>query len=149
MHPLQMTFSKPGILLSVYERRTLKFDMKRRRQARCIPSTFPYLPTLVQAGILSGLSHEHIVEMRDFYKWDLAYCLAMEHMEGGELCEDIIRRVFYSEACARRVSEEKKAPEPPVQSFRPRLSTAACRWTAPNGMCRALRFHTTDVSQCP
>ncbi|CAM9531815.1 unnamed protein product, partial [Hapterophycus canaliculatus] len=55
------------------------------------------------AGILTGLSHEHIIEVRDLYKWDLAYCLAMEHMEGGELCEDIIRRVFYSEACARRI----------------------------------------------
>ncbi|CAM9120916.1 unnamed protein product [Scytosiphon promiscuus] len=57
----------------------------------------------MEAGILTGLAHEHIVEMRNFYKWDYAYCLAMEHMEGGELCEDIIRRVFYSEACARRV----------------------------------------------
>lgn len=59
--------------------------------------------TLTQAGILTGLTHAHVVEMRGFYKWEQAYCLAMERMEGGELCEDIIRRVFYSEACARRV----------------------------------------------
>ena len=41
--------------------------------------------------------------MRGFYKWDTAYCLALERMDGGELCDDIVRRVFYSEACARRV----------------------------------------------
>lgn len=64
----------------------------------------------MQAGILTGLSHEHIIEMRDFYKWDFAYCLAMEHMEGGELYEDIVRRVFYSEACARRVSIYRESP---------------------------------------
>ncbi len=46
-----------------------------------------------------------MVELRGFYKWEKAYCLVMERMDGGELCEDIIRRVFYSEACARRVSE--------------------------------------------
>ncbi|CAM9837285.1 unnamed protein product [Ectocarpus sp. 4 AP-2014] len=58
---------------------------------------------LMEAGILTGLTHAHVVEMRGFYKWEQAYCLAMERMEGGELCEDIVRRVFYSEACARRI----------------------------------------------
>ncbi|CAM9629751.1 unnamed protein product [Pylaiella littoralis] len=58
---------------------------------------------LMEAGILTGLTHGHVVEMRGFYRWDQAYCLAMEKMEGGELCEDILRRVFYSEACARRI----------------------------------------------
>lgn len=60
--------------------------------------------TLTQAGILTGLKHGHVVEMRGFYKWDTAYCLALEHMAGGELCDDIIRRVNYSEADARNVS---------------------------------------------
>lgn len=55
---------------------------------------------------MTGLLHAHVVEMRGFYKWDKAYCMAMECMDGGELCEDILRRVFYSEACARRVSLE-------------------------------------------
>ena len=59
---------------------------------------------LTQAGILTGLKHAHVVEMRGFYKWDKAYCLALEHMAGGELCDDIIRRVNYSEADARNVS---------------------------------------------
>ncbi|CAN0426595.1 unnamed protein product, partial [Laminaria digitata] len=56
-----------------------------------------------QAGILTGLKHGHVVEMRGFYKWDKAYCLALEHMAGGELCDDIIRRVNYSEADARNI----------------------------------------------
>lgn len=59
---------------------------------------------LAQAGILTGLKHGHLVEMRGFYKWDKAYCLALEHMAGGELCDDIIRRVNYCEADARNVS---------------------------------------------
>ena len=53
---------------------------------------------------MTGLKHGHLVEMRGFYKWDKAYCLALEHMAGGELCDDIIRRVNYSEADARNVS---------------------------------------------
>ena len=53
---------------------------------------------------MQGLEHAHVVEMLGFFKWDDSYCLALEHMAGGELCQDIMRRVFYSEACARRVS---------------------------------------------
>lgn len=75
---------------------------------QCVPTNYENLYHSIspqtQAGILTGLKHGHVVEMLGFYKWDQAYCLAMEHMEGGDLCEDILRRVFYSEACARRVS---------------------------------------------
>ena len=70
-----------------------------------------------QAGILTGLAHGHVVEMRGFYKWDEAYCLALEHMDGGELCEDIIRRVFYSEACARRVTRATERPNAPKNTL--------------------------------
>ncbi|CAM9995812.1 unnamed protein product [Ascophyllum nodosum] len=52
---------------------------------------------------MQGLEHAHVVEMLGFFKWDDSYCLALEHMAGGELCQDIMRRVFYSEACARRI----------------------------------------------
>lgn len=58
---------------------------------------------LMEAGILTGLAHGNIVEMYGLYKGDHAYCLVLEHMGGGELFDDILRRNFYTEACARRV----------------------------------------------
>lgn len=85
--------------------------------------TFEHTSTQTQAGILTGLTHGHVVEMRGFYRWDQAYCLAMEKMEGGELCEDILRRVFYSEACARRVSQANFFSV--LQSSRPRPAAAS------------------------
>eukprot|EP00903_Cladosiphon_okamuranus_P006730 g6566.t2 len=90
----------------------VKNGVHRKTKARCALKFFQRTKKLskkdeelvfMEAGILTGLVHAHVVEMRGFYKWDTAYCLVLEHMDGGELCEDIVRRVFYSEACARRI----------------------------------------------
>eukprot|EP00752_Nemacystus_decipiens_P009559 g8539.t1 len=88
---------KSGVNRKTQSRCALKFVQRRNLSKKDEELV------LMEAGILTGLVHGHVVEMRGFYKWDAAYCLALEHMDGGELCEDIIRRVFYSEACARRI----------------------------------------------
>ncbi|CAM9683035.1 unnamed protein product [Choristocarpus tenellus] len=56
-----------------------------------------------QARVLFSLNHDNIVAMWTFYENPKEYCLATEVLKGGELFDDIVRRSFYTEACARRI----------------------------------------------
>jgi calcium/calmodulin-dependent protein kinase I len=56
-----------------------------------------------ESKILMSLSHPHIIKCFDMYEEPSTFFIVMELMEGGELFDRIVKRVFYSEKEARDV----------------------------------------------
>lgn len=56
-----------------------------------------------EAEILKILNHNHIVKLFDFMEDDASFFTVIEILEGGELFDRIVKKVFYTEKEARDV----------------------------------------------
>lgn len=54
-----------------------------------------------EVDILKRLDHPHIVRLYDFFEEPNFFYIALEHIEGGELFDRIVKKTFYNEKEAR------------------------------------------------
>ena len=56
-----------------------------------------------EVEIMQSLNHPHIVHCFDFFEEEKYYYLVLEFMEGGELFDRVVKKVFESTLCTSAI----------------------------------------------